>query len=878
MGLGFVFTARDLASGAVQRLERNFVSLNRSVGAGSDRMQRAFRAMGVGLATMSAGLVAVGGAFALAHAAGEFEQNIAAVGVISNASAEELRMLHDAAIDAGIATQFSPNEAALGLRELAAAGFDARESMQLLVPVLDMAAGSLGELTVEAAAGLAAQAVHAFGLEVGDTSFAIDQMLSAANQFAVRAGELPLAIGIVSRGAQALHQTLPETLAAWGLVKNVIPTVERSSTALAVAMERLVNPRAQRQLQQVLGVRVIDQATGRFRPFLDILSQMAPRLERMSEAARSAFLHDIFGVRSGAVSAILGQLSHGIRNETGELLRGANAVEHLRHQFDDAEGTAARFREAMLGTFRGQVQLLRGSLETMLIVLGEPMGEVLRPAVTAVVEALNVLLDLFRGLPAPARRAFAAFLVAAGAFATLVGGAVVAGATIALLGGVLEAIGTAVGVVLALLAPAIVLVGLWGVAVAGLAIGFRRNLGGAADFFQSMVRRVQLGYRALIQLFEHGGFSGVVLEELDRAENAGVRRFAIAVFRLAFRVQQAWEGLKDGFEGAIVALAPLFEQLRAAVSELWGELDGLFSTLLGGANDLPSDSVRDFGRTIGNALGVVVRWVAEGLVRFTRFASGVVAGFRLVLQHLRPAFTVLSEAFGRLIEAWNRATGATDESTDSWRTFGRVVGVVLGIGVGIAMTTLAALIDLVGFAIRAFTWLDESLSAAWGTLRTGARATGAVLGAVAARVARFFASMADAVRHAFTSVVDTVIRLVRRIPAPLLPDSLRGVARMPLSTERPTARTEDGRERTARTAAQARAASSRTPAAAEAADRGSLLGQVHAQLTALLGLRRAESERPITVQLQVDGQTLAEATRRADRDAAARSFSPVPTY
>ena len=35
---------------------------------------------------------------------------------------------------------------------------------------------------------------------------------------------------------------------------------------------------------------------------------------------------------------------------------------------------------------------------------------------------------------------------------------------------------------------------------------------------------------------------------------------------------------------------------------------------------------------------------------------------------------------------------------------------------------------------------------------------------------------------------------------------------------------------------------------------------------------------PVTVNLQVDGQTLATAVHRADRDAVTRSFSPVPAY
>lgn len=35
---------------------------------------------------------------------------------------------------------------------------------------------------------------------------------------------------------------------------------------------------------------------------------------------------------------------------------------------------------------------------------------------------------------------------------------------------------------------------------------------------------------------------------------------------------------------------------------------------------------------------------------------------------------------------------------------------------------------------------------------------------------------------------------------------------------------------------------------------------------------------PVLVSVQVDGEVLAQATARAERDAASRSFSPMPAY
>jgi hypothetical protein len=46
MGLGFVFSAQDMASGAIKGLERNFMSLDKKVGLGTDRIQGSFQQLG----------------------------------------------------------------------------------------------------------------------------------------------------------------------------------------------------------------------------------------------------------------------------------------------------------------------------------------------------------------------------------------------------------------------------------------------------------------------------------------------------------------------------------------------------------------------------------------------------------------------------------------------------------------------------------------------------------------------------------------------------------------------------------------------------------------------------------------------------------------
>ena len=785
LGLGFVFTARDLASGAIQNLERNFLSLDRKVGLGTARIESSFQQLGVGLAVFSAGAGVIAGAFALANAAGRFEQSIAAVGAISGASAMELGQLRDAAIDAGIATQFSPTEAVLGLRELAQAGFNATESMGLLAPVLDLAGGSLGELSPQQAAGLAAQAMKAFGLSVDQASVSVDRMLQAVNVFALNASELPMALGVASRGAQALHQSLSETLITLGLVKNVIPGVERASTAAAVAMERMADPEVQKKLGGI-GVSVVD-ARGSFRGFLDVVGDMGPRLERMTEAQRSAFLLSAFGREAlGGLSAVMTQVTNGIRTNTGETLRGAAAIAYLRQQFDTAGGTAARFRDQMLNTFEGQKKLLSGSMETLAIVLGEPFAQVFKPIVSAVVEVVNGLLGVLRQLPAPVKRAFAGFVVATGAVIATVGAVIAVKAGIALLAIGLKVLGiTAAGLVSTML-PAIAAVAVLGLVIAGLVYAVRNNLGGLGDFVQRVWAKVRLGFQALVQLFEQGGFSGAVMAELDRAENSGLKRFLISVYQVAFRVGRAWDGLVAGFTSALEEAWPVFQMLGATLEELGAAVLELFQAITGQAAGLPSDEYRSFGELVGAALAGIVRWTAAAISVTAGFFTGLAKGATLVAN-------VFGEVFGNLYDSF-------------------------------------------------------------------------------VKVRTFLMDLATSIRSAFTSLADGIIGLLRKVPTRFLPAEYAWLARQPLSTEVQQQLTLA----TPNTAVGPEVATASMPARAEAVSRSADLAQLQASFAASTPAN--SSSQPITVNVQVDGETIARAGAAAQRDLASRAFSSVPSY
>jgi TP901 family phage tail tape measure protein len=777
----------------------------------------------------------------------------------------------------------------MGLRELAQAGFNAQESIKLLIPVLDLAGGSLGELSPQQAAGLAAQAMKAFGLSIDQASISVDRMLQAVNVFALNASELPLALGTASRGAQSLNQSLSETLISLGLVKNVIPGVERASTSVAVAMERMVDPQTQQKLRGI-GVQVTD-SQHRFRAFLDILGDMAPALDRMNQAQRSSFLLKTFGTEAlGGVNAMLTQLTGGIRTNTGATVKGADAIKYLREQFENAGGTAAKFREQMLDTFEGQKKLLRGSMETLAIVAGEPFAQVLKPVVGVVITLANALLAVFRGLPAPIKKALATFTVVAGTVLSLVGSAIVAKATFALFGIALKAAGITMGSFLMTLAPAVLAVALLGAAISGLAIAFRTNLGGIAGFAEAVWAKVSLAYQGLVQLFEQGGFSDAVRADLNRADNQGLKDFLINVYLWVNRLRAFFAGIGGGFSQGIEQARPAIDAFMGALRSLGAALGWMSERDDARVAGAKFDSFGATGIRVGNALAKVFEFLVQVMTAAVRIAEGVAsawdwvsAGAAFVVNALRQLGAQLGDSIAYLIGT----TAATSQNGSAWVSLGNVISFVIGLTVmtvGVLVAAVSAAAALVSAAIQIIMSVISGLSdvvtgvvfiiggilnGSWTDIWNGMKLV--VFGVIDAIIGAIFelsgaiAGVIDAMAGLFgsTTKFQSTVRGMK--------DAIRNQTAIDMGVEglsftpakpnsaptAPPGGTSPGPGAMPAVAAiqATRASPASTPAPASHAPQA-----------------------PVVVQLQVDGQTLATAVHRADQDSAGRAFSPVPSY
>ena len=302
----------------------------------------------------------------------------------------------------------------------------------------------------------------------------------------------------------------------------------------------------------------------------------------------------------------------------------------------------------------------------------------------------------------------------------------------------------------------------------------------------SLWGKVRLGFDALVQLFEQGGFSGAVMTELDRAEHSGLKRFLISVYQVTFRISRAWDGLVAGFTSALDEAAPVFAILGSTLDELGGALLELFHALTGSTANLPSAEYRSFGELVGSALAGIVKWTAAAISVTASFFTSLAKGATSVVQVFAAVFNHLYDSF--------------------------------------------------------------------------------------VTVRSFLTALAESIRSAFVSLSDGVIGLLRRVPTRFLPAEYQWLARQPLSTEVQQQLTLAVPSSTP----SPDLASSPMPARAEALSRTTELAQLQAAFSA--ATTGISSSQPISVNVQVDGETIARAGHSAQRDSAARAYSSVPAY
>lgn len=307
----------------------------------AQRFGRDMQSLGQTITTRVALPLALLGASAVTTA-GNFEAAMNRVEVKAGATGQQLGQMREQALELGRTTQFSASEAAAGFEVLSQAGFKARQSMAALPQVLNFAAAA--ELELGEAAGVAADTLGQFQLDVSQTGRIADVLVKAANSANQTVRDLAESFKFAGPVAKEFNLPLEESAAVITTMAKAGIRGSMAGTALRKMFTSLANPSDQvSKIMSRLNV-TLEESPGKLRNLNDILGDLGKAGITAGEVMQ------VFGDRAGPGAA-------------KALAAGIRSIRELQGSLENAGGEAARNAAAKMKGFNGELKKLASAWE-----------------------------------------------------------------------------------------------------------------------------------------------------------------------------------------------------------------------------------------------------------------------------------------------------------------------------------------------------------------------------------------------------------------------------------------------------------------------------------------------------------------------------------
>ena len=645
LGMGFVISARDRASGVLRRIGNRFTALSGTTKMALGAIAVAGAGVVAGLGVMSVGTRILHGVFDGAHeAATKFATAIAEVETLLDPAARNTEEMRNQVL--GLVQTFggAPEEQARALYQTISAGItDTAEATRFLDVANRLAVGGVTDVTT-AVDGLST-VVNAYGLNAGEAENISDQLFTTVRLGKTTVPELSNSIGRVAASARNAGLETGELFASIATLTQGGLQTSRAVTGLNGALAGIIRPtRAAQEEAERLGIAFNSDAL-RENGLQGLLQSI-----QGSEGFNATTFERLFGSVEGLNAVVALAADDGARF--------ADTLE----QMGGAAGATAEAFDRMRNTTAFVMQRLTGAFDVFKTRAGEILERLLMPFI----QGLNFLLDAFESLPPGVQTAIIGTVALIGVFIAAAGAAMAFGIALMFLAPLLLPLAIIAAVVAAaflfILLPAIAIAAL---TIFGFMAAFEDNVGGIAGSTGNLIDKIKLFFSGLSQVFSDGFLSGDTAEQLLQEENRGVFRVLLNVVAFIERVKAFFAGLKEGFRSFVRAMGPSFEALQDAFSELGGAL-GFVSDSLEDASGAPLEGFSRSGARVGQMLGaafkMIVQAITGGIRLWTAFIDIVKSGqatlrrisaqialyFGFMSDGIRDSFDSVIQAMGEL--------------------------------------------------------------------------------------------------------------------------------------------------------------------------------------------------------------------------------------
>ena len=349
-----------------------------------DNLSKGFGKISKGFSTISTMTkplsTALGGIFTGAiTTAISFEEKMAEVGAIVNASAEDLGRLSDKARDIGKNTKLSASDGAEALKLLAQAGYDVDDSISTVDSTVNLAIATNMELAEST--GILTSILKAYNLEVGQSTRVTDILSKTASSSNTNVSQLGEAFKNIAPTASAMGYTVEDTALAVGLLANQAIVGSEAGNGLKSILASLIEPTKDAQeIMDKYGFTMID-ANGNALPLIDVLRQLREKFGGLDETQQAQIATTLVGKLQ--MSKFLALINGGDED-----------FNNLANAIQNCDGTTEKMRKTMEETASGSVKELLSKLEEMAIQIGEK----LLPHFVKIVEKIQSAVDWFNNL------------------------------------------------------------------------------------------------------------------------------------------------------------------------------------------------------------------------------------------------------------------------------------------------------------------------------------------------------------------------------------------------------------------------------------------------------------------------------------------------
>ena len=298
----------------------------------NQKMQGVGKAMTVaGAATTAMGVKAVSGF-------GKFQTSLNQAAVIAGGTSKNIGELADVANHMGVVLPISAQDAANAMVEMARNGASL-DDIKKQFPAIAEASTAAGS-DLSATAGVVQQAMNIWSDSLKSPQQAAAILVQTANASNASIEDMQQALATIGSTAKMAGMDMGTTAEAIGLLTNRGFSAAQASDDLNHAITQMLAPSsiAQKQMD-ALGLTFVD-ASGKMKPFPQILQEIADKTNGMGDAQKTAALKAMFG--ASGMKAIA-PLLDAINNKTGDAKNSWSAYAAEQDKAASSTAKATKF-------------------------------------------------------------------------------------------------------------------------------------------------------------------------------------------------------------------------------------------------------------------------------------------------------------------------------------------------------------------------------------------------------------------------------------------------------------------------------------------------------------------------------------------------------